>query len=405
MRSSLRVIALALACLGGALCANAQEPVADPYETTRFRFGPLGVTPSIALSNLGIDDNVFNEAVDPRQDTTAAIGPAAFIVFRAGRSRLSGNALGQYLYFQKYDNQRSWNRTLDGTWRFPLARLTPFVLGAYTNTKERPGFEIDARARRRDQMVGFGSDLRLSAKTIFTVTGKRSWMKYDDTEQFLGVNLGDRLNRHTDTEELQGRFVLTPLTTFVVRAQAVQDRFATSTLRNADSYSVMPGFELRPQALISGEVFVGVRRFTTLSDQLPDYTGLVAAVKATYTVAATRVGVKVARDVDFSFEAAQPYYALTDVGLDVTERITRGWDVVVRGGRQTLAYKNAVVVTALPERVDHAWMGGGGLGYRLGPTVRLGLDANYYKRTVDTNGARDYKGLRVGASISYGLPQ
>ncbi len=51
----------------------------------------------------------------------------------------------------------------------------------------------------------------------------------------------------------------------------------------------MPGFELRPQALISGEAFVGVRRFATLSDQAPDYTGIVAAVKTAYTVAGHQV--------------------------------------------------------------------------------------------------------------------
>ena len=80
-------------------------------------------------------------------------------MLRAGRSRLSGKASGQYLYFQKYDAQRSWNTTLDGTWRFPLVRITPFVLGTRTNTKDRPGYEIDSRARRVDRTAGFGSGI------------------------------------------------------------------------------------------------------------------------------------------------------------------------------------------------------------------------------------------------------
>jgi len=406
MRFSTRVVATALVCLGAAAPTLHAQDETDPYTTTRFHVGPLGVTPSIALSNLGTDDNVFNEATDAKKDTTAAIGPAADVVLRAGRSRLSGKASGQYLYFQKYDSQRSWTTTLDGTWRFPMLRITPFVLGNRTNSKDRPGYEIDSRARRIDKTTGVGTDVRLSSKTKLVLTGKRSWSKYDDTEEYLGINLGERLDRRSDSEELQARFRLTPLTTFVVRAQAVQDRFDTATVRNTDSYSVMPGFELRPQALISGEAFVGIRRFATLSDVVPDFTGVVASAKVNYALAATRIGMNVSRDITYSFEALQPYYALTDVGGDVTQRITHAWDVVVRASRQNMAYKNVVnTADPLTERTDHSWMGGGGIGYRVGETLRLGFDANYYRRTVDLNDTRNYEGLRLGASISYGLPQ
>lgn len=405
MRCSPRVVALALVCLGAAIpAAHAQDEV-DPYTATRFHVGPLGITPSIALSNLGTDDNVFNDSLDPKKDTTAAVGPAANLVLRMGRSRLSGTASGQYLYFQKYDTQRSWNTNLDGTWRFPLVRITPFVLGSRTGTKDRPGYEIDSRSRRVDRAAGFGSDVRISSKTTLVLTGKRSWFKYDDTEQYLGINLGERLDRRSDAEELQARFTLTPLTTFVVRAQAVQDRFDVATVRNTDSFSVMPGFELRPQALISGEVFVGVRRFSVLSDTIPDYTGVAAEVKAKYTLSATRIGLNVARDVTYSYEALQPYYALTDTGADVTQRITHAWDVVVRGSRQSMAYRNVVSTATPSDRIDRSWMAGGGIGYRVGETLRLGFDANYYRRTVDLDETRNYKGLRLGASISYGLPQ
>ncbi len=405
MRSSTRVIALALVCLGAAMpAAHAQEEI-DPYTATRFHVGPLGVTPSIALSNLGTDGNVFNEASDPKKDTTAAIGPAADIVLRAGRSRLSGKASGQYLYFQEYDSQRSWNTNLEGTWRFPLVRITPFVLGSRANSKDRPGYEIDSRARRIDRKTGFGTDIRISSKTKLVLTGTRNWFKYDENQQFLGINLGDRLNRRSDSEQLQARFQLTPLTTFVVRADAVQDRFDVADIRNTDSYSVMPGFELRPQALISGEVFVGVRQFTTLSDAVPDFSGVIASVKAKYTLASTRLALNIARDITYSYEALQPYYALTDVGGDITQRITRGWDVVVRGSRQRMAYENIVTETSLQARTDRSWMAGGGVGYRVGEILRLGFDANYFRRTVDLNETRNYEGLRLGASISYGLPQ
>ena len=56
--------------------AHAQDDV-DPAEAARFRIGALRFTPSIAVSNLGVDSNVFNEADEPEARTrTAAVGPA-----------------------------------------------------------------------------------------------------------------------------------------------------------------------------------------------------------------------------------------------------------------------------------------------------------------------------------------
>jgi hypothetical protein len=404
MRSSLRVIALAVACLGIAVPhARAQDDV-DPAETARFHVGPLRFTPSIALTSLGTDDNVFNEAVNPKKDTTAAIGPATDLWLRVGRSQLSGKLSGQYLYFQKYDNQRSWNTLADGRWELRLSRFTPFVLGRLANTKDRPGYEIDARTRLEDRSYGAGTAVRLSSKSWFELTARRATVAFDD-QSFLGVDLAHQLNRRSDSEAADLKVRLTPLTTFVVRSEAVQDRFDFEQARDTDSVSVSPGFELRPGALIAGEAFVGVRRFRTLSDTVPDYTGVIAAVKTRYTVAATRVALNLSRDLTYSYEIERPYYALTDVGVELTERVTTAWDLVGRTSRQSLAYRNTRTAVDLDRRTDHSWLAGGGIGYRVGQTLRLGLDANYYKRTVDESGSRNYTGLRLGASISYGLPQ
>lgn len=404
MRVHLRVVALAALCLGGASARLHAQSDGDPAEAARFQVGPLRFTPSIAVTNVGFDNNVFNEADDPKRDNTAAVGPAVDLWLKMGRSRLTGKASGQYLYFKEYDNQRSWNTATSGRWDLSLSRLTPFISGSLIDTADRPGYEIDARARHKDTTVGLGTGLRLSAKTELVFSGQRADTKYEDNQVYEGVDLSTVLNRQSDTENLDLRVRLTPLTTFVVKTEAMQDRFDTDVTRNLDSLRVMPGFELRPQALISGEAFVGVAHFNTLSEGLTDFTGIVAAVKTAYTVRATRIGLRVSRDLEYSYQVEQPYYALTDTGIDVTERVTSTWDLVGRAAWQSLAYRN-VATSTLPERTDHSWQAGGGLGYRFGETLRLGLDANYYRREVNDIDARNYEGLRVGASVSYGLPQ
>src|SRR5688572_13832103 len=232
-------------------------------------------------------------------------------------TRLSARFGGQYLYFKEYDNQRAWNSSSEAKWEVPLARLTPFVAGTHVNSRERQGYEIDSRSRRRDTSVTAGSSLRLSGKTSFLVSFRQFDAKYDETETFLGTALAGALNRRERTTKVQFRYALTPLTTFVVDTDIGRDRFKVTNLRDADSVRVMPGFELKPLALISGRVFVGYRQFDPLSETLPDYRGLVAAVDAAYIRGATRFEAKVDRDVAYSFEAARPYYALLDMGLTV----------------------------------------------------------------------------------------
>src|SRR5262249_50638942 len=142
--------------------------------------------------------------------------------------------------------------------------------------------------------------LRLSGKTTLVVAAKRGHIEFDQQETFLGTELAKALNRKTDSAELQLRYKLTPLTTLVVKTEGVQDRFTLDPTRNADSVAVLPGFELKPVALISGSAFVGYRRFKPLDSRVPDYQGIIALVDAHYSVSATRLDVKLNRDLIYS---------------------------------------------------------------------------------------------------------
>ena len=266
-------------CLVGLAASLRAQETSDPAENARLHLGALRFTPSIVFSNLGVDKNVFNEAKNPKQDTTAAVGPAVDLWLNMGRSRLSGKVGAQYLYFKQYDNQRACNTVDEARWELPLTRIAPFVTGSFRNTKDRPGYEIDSRIRLKEGGVGLGTSVRLSNKTEIVIGGQRSELRYDD-DLILGDQVAQRLDRRTDAEDLHFRLKLTPLTTFVVRSEATQERFDNQQVRDANTFSVMPGFELKPQALISGTVFVGVKQFTPLHDVVPTFTGVVADVSA-----------------------------------------------------------------------------------------------------------------------------
>ena len=208
-----------------------------------------------------------------------------------------------------------------------------------------------------------------------------------------------------DEKTLRGdRWWLSPLTTFVVLSEYEKERFDFQSSRDASGVRLMPGFEFDPFALIGGKVFVGYRSFDTADPRLPNYSGVVADVEANYRAKSTRFDVRVQRDVDYSAEEIEPYYLLTDIGVKVTQKVTQRWDVVGTASRQWLDYQRleGLALSEAPTHSDHGYRVGGGVGYMLGTSVRVGVDLAYYKRNSPI-ALRDYDGLRVGGSFTYGL--
>lgn len=377
----------------------------DPEATGRFRLGFVRFTPSVTITNLGVDTNVFNELEDPDQDFTASFGPKAEFWSRLGpRARIYGSAGLDYQYFREFDSQRSFGTSNVARLEVDLGRLTPFVEGTYTNTRVRPGFEIDARARRENLNTRAGLSARVQSRTRLLAWVRDERYRFDDGEQFQNVDLSIALDRESSGYGAGAHFELTPLTTFVVETEFDKDRFVSSPERDADSVKVLPGFRFKPFALIDGSLFLGYRSFETVRDALPDYRGFIANVSLGYTLRATRVTGNYNRDISYSYETFEPYYLQTDWQLAVTQKITNAWDVVGRGGRFSLDYET-VGRPGDVRRAVNGHMFGGGIGYTLGEYVRLGFDLNYVERESRTNITSSYDGVRAGFAVTYGLKQ
>ena len=399
-------------CIAACLCAlglllprgAAAQTTPDPSENARFRWGALRFTPFLAITEIGVDTNVFNDAEEPQRDTTATFGPGTEYWVRAGRARVSAKSDVQYTWFRDFASQRSLSTNNDLKIEFPMARLTPFVDGVFDHGRVRPGYEIDTRAFRTDSGAGGGLDIGLTTKTGVRLEAHRRRLKYREDEFFFGNSLQETLNRRTDSLGLSWRQKLTPLTTFVVLSEYEKERFDFQSSRDASGVRLMPGFEFDPFALIGGKVFVGYRSFDTADPRLPNYSGVVADVEANYRAKSTRFDVRVQRDVDYSAEEIEPYYLLTDIGVKVTQKVTQRWDVVGTASRQWLDYQRleGLALSEVPSHADHGYRVGGGVGYMLGTSVRVGVDLAYYQRNSPI-ALRDYNGLRMGGSFTYGL--
>jgi hypothetical protein len=369
----------------------------------RIHLGPLGITPAIGLSNFGIDSNVFNEVTAPKRDFTATITPRVDGWLRVGRARVSALNRFDLVYFATYAGERSLNARQTFGVEAPLRRLRPFGSVGLTNTRERPGFEIDARSRRREVRLAVGSDVRLTAKTSATLEMSRTTVSFDAAEVFDGTYLYEVLNRRNDAASVGLRHALTPLTTVVSSVNLDRERFEHSSDRDANSVRVVSGFELAPSALISGRVTGGMRASRPLDTVTPPFTGAVGAADVSYVLlGANRLSFRAARDLDYSYDTRWPYYVATGFTAAVRRQVAASWDAQISIGRQSLAYRASTLAPAGAERRDRISTLGIGAGYRLGRTSRLIFSVDRTIRRSELPG-HGYSGLQSGFSLAYDL--
>lgn len=407
MTSRLRDFVTAAALLLAATTASAQSPP-DPSAAATVRVGPLSLRPVLQVSNLGVDTNIFNETEDndPKSDWTLSVGPASDFWLRLGKGRLSGRASATYDWFSTYASQRSLGTRDHARFQLELGHVRPYVGGSFLTTRDRPGYEIDARVRRAEEGWNAGVEFPISRRTTLVVGAETVRTRFDAGAQFEGTWLRDVLNRRESALEASARYKVTPLTTFTLDGEIGRERFQHSPQRDANSVSVVPGFEF--DALLRGSAKVGWRRLKMLTPGMPDFSGAVASVDLNYTLlGATRFGIGVTRDIEYSYWVDEPYYVRTGTTLSVTQAVGGPWALVARMGLQRLAYRRVSAVAqgfspAEHGRLDRVRLFGGGLSYRLGPDVRLGFDANYFSRSSDYR-HRHYRGLRAGTSVTYGF--
>jgi hypothetical protein len=380
--------------------ATAQQP--DPWEQARMRLGPVAFTPTIVVRNIGWDTNVFNTPVNPKGDFTVTAGGVTDWWLRAGRSRLHGSDEVVYAYFAKFDTERGVNQRHSLTFEFPLNRLKPYVQGSWLSSNDRPGYEIDARARHSEGAYRAGLVGRLSARTSLDVYASTTRYRFAGSAAFEGTYLAEVLNRKANGLGGSLRYSLTPLTTLSLSSDVQQERFPDSPVRDNNSFRIQPGVTFSPDALLKGSASFGFRKLNMLSATIPDFSGFVAAVDLGYVLrGATRFAVGYSRDVQFSYYVAHPYYLLNGVSGSVTQSVRGDWYVEARAAAQRLAYRNANVLESTPAPVDSVRILGGGIGYRLKQGSRISFNVDYVQRPHGA-GAH-YSGLRYGVGVNYGL--
>jgi putative beta-barrel porin BBP2 len=401
----LTTILLLAACWGffpAAARAQTSPAPPDPEENARIRMGPVSVRPTFILRDVGVDSNVFNDSGNPQEDFSATTGARLDIGLRLNRVIATYATTFEYIYFQEFKTERGSNRASTGRVDFLLGRLRPYALASIVDSHERPNTEIDARAHRRETRYGGGAGLLLFAHTSLTAGYRRSNATYSDDEVFYGVTLADALN--TETEMISGglELELTPLTSLSFDVEQTRDRFPRSPSRDADTRKYGATVTFQPAALISGRAQIAYRDFQPIAGEIPDMSGIAAAVALAYSFRdQMRVALNLDHDIRYSFADVTPYYLSTAARVTFTQRIHGPFDVELVGGGDRLRYEPRVDTSA-GGRTDTLRLLGGGIGYRLGDNSRIAVNIEHTERSSPLQ-ERLYTRRRILGSITYGF--
>lgn len=399
--SSRLVLTAAIALLLLAPGAHAQIAPTEP-EPPMLTIGPVEVRPRIVFSNVGVDNNVFNEFEDAKSDFTATISPDLDLAVRPGPLRLSLLTGTDFVYFHRYDTERSTGRRFGARAELDLPLIKPFVAYSAAHTSARSGNEVDLRIRHRPQALSGGLRFILASRTSLLLSARRATVEYEDAVTFRGVELAETLNSTTKTYDAALALAVTPLTTISLAGSVEDTEFEHAPMRNSRSYRIAPEITISPLGLLTGTASVGYRRFEGRDPSLPSYSGLSASGSlGLVLVDRYRFETTFSRDVRHSYESALPYYVQTAGRGSIATYLFGGLDVRVLGGREVMRYR-AFLGGEEPGR-DIVTTYGGGVGYRLTDQVRLVVTVETAHRASARGATREYRNDRIFATMSWGV--
>ena len=395
---------VATAAFAAFVVGSASTPLCGQGGNLDSATAPSSLTPNIRLTTEW-DDNVFraNTADNPIGDFSTTLGSDVQASLRMSRLRFIGRGEVDFIRFNKVSEINSIDILSTGRVELPLARLTPYVGGDWTNTRHRRNFEIDLPIRQVDSSWNVGVDLRLSGKTSVGVVRRESRVDYRGDTNYLGSDLAQYLGATAAITGAKFRYSLTPFTT--IGADFEQDRteFESVTERNSDGFLVASVVEFRPLALVSGSARVGIRKRTFLDGNAPSFRTVVTRFDLAYTLLGrTRFVVTGQRDLSFSYRVDQRDYLPTGAELTVTHRIANAWDVTGALGRFNLIYGLGIPNGPLSSRSERVLTYRFGVGYHI-EKITVGFEASRETRTSDFTVNRDYEATRVASSVSYGF--
>ena len=369
-----------------------------------MKLGPWTITPSMLLTNVGVDTNVLNSNGEPRSDFTATIGPVLDGLYKGPALTVEARATAGYVYYRTFQNQGGLSPTLLLATEYRLGpRITVFSNDQLLYVKDRPTVEVDTRSRRFTSDLGLGVGVGIARKIRLDLEQRFRKTEYHANAVFRDIQLRQPLNDRVTLTSATLNYQLTPYTALRAMAVIERDQYPLTPIRDGHAHEYALGVQFNPRALLAGDVRVGYRVFRSGSPLQPDYHGAIYDGRVMYTLSdSTGLMAGMHRFVVPSYDLINPYFLATQYEGGLQQRLGRRFDTGVSYTYYDLAYRTLKTITAPPlpygSNLERAYTGSVGLLTRR--WGRYALYAQRWQRRYLLHDERNYDNLRFGFMIT-----
>jgi hypothetical protein len=394
--------------VGAAICCGVVPRTAFAQDEARFVSGPLAWTPTFQLREAGVDSNVFNTPTDPREDTVGTASSQVKSVLSLGLVKAATQGSLDYVYFERYTQERAVNGRVSTDLELPFSRVTPDIAVSWTRVKDRSGNEVDIRAPRNELSYTLGLKTDLTPRMALKVSGGRQTVTYDKGFAFRGVDIATQLDRETLMGTVGATFALTPFTSLLMDASVSRDDFPLRPGDRTDNIRANVGLDFAPDAVIHGRALIGYHSLRPTqgagsSAAIPPFGGMTSSTEIGYTLLGlTRFSGRFARESNYSILTSEPLYVSTGGGLDIVQRLFGPLDLILNGTRDRLAYVDTPAVAA-PGHTDIARTLGGGVSIRVGEDMVVSVLYDNTTRRSSAGREFAYDRERIYTTVTYGF--
>lgn len=389
--------------------APARAQSSGGVEPGTVKIGPVTIRPTFMIRNVGRDNNVFNETVNPKKDFTMTISPTAEAVFQPRRLKLTYTQATDYVYFKTYKSERGTNQASSARADLDLGVLQPYIGTVGANTRARLNHEIDVRARHDDRTYLAGVTAKVLSQTSVTLGVRRFTTTFERNDDcaaaaqtcFRGQSLADSLNSRLDSIEGNVRVALTPLTSVGIQVAKERQTFEVARERDSDTRRITPVITFSPLGLLNGSVAIGHRKFTARDPRTRPFSGLVVAAVVGVTLFDDhRIDASVNRDLTYSYDRDTPYFVGTSANVTWTFAVAGPFDVRGSVTRDRMRYDSTTGTAAT--QFDNFEEYGLGIGVRVRRRLRLGVQGDYIRRDSQKSADRNYDNHRIYGTLTWG---
>lgn len=319
MRRLIAAVFASLILAAGMLAAQSYQSFADDYQRilnqTRWKLGPLRIYPTIAIRDVGFDDNLYfgSDDGEPKKDFTATLSPEARIYWPLRNFLiLYFRENPEYAYYQKESYQRSFTNSIGAGFRSLLLRR--FVLSGEANDnrhRRRISSEFQIPATDRVRSLQAGLAFETARKTSIAVSGAVRKITYDEImilpDEAPVARLLDREEREIAAEFYYQLFTDGFL---FLRGEVQEYKFvdAAAVWRDAEASSLRAGLRFPLLGRIRGLLNLGYKTFDPKTEGEPAFRGLVGNTGLEWRTGRFGLRLQFSRDLVFSTYAWIFYY-------------------------------------------------------------------------------------------------